>query len=650
MSLPRFARRSTTPRRVLPSLTTLESRAVPAILTGIGTGSLAYTAASGVANSLQVEKVGVNLFKFTDPAEGFSKTVLCPTGLANLTIQTGDLNDVVKIGAGVTPSVSLTIKLGTGGDKATVPLSAVATSTSVDGGGNLGDQLFVVDDLSAASSHTVHLLKNAIDPVATAPINFVGFKGVEYDGSAFSDSVRVISTSANTTISTGDGDDFVLLGRDAANNYALDQILGAVTFEGGNGADSIMVDDQGNPYSDSYTIASNYCSGGPAASIYHDDTETITLLTTYDFGANVQVNSLNAGQTAHVYTGVGFNTVRVGADGIGNKFLKGTLNLFGTSSGYDILTLDDSDGTAGRSIGMTYNQVYGKWAETFYLEGGQVNSFQGNLVHVLCGSGNDLVNASGIPVGLVMDIDGGGGLDSLTGSNVANTFVINGLDQGSITMSGTASFKHVENLLGSDGAPGYPDYGADLFVFKPGGQMSGWINGRNGPDTLDYSAITTDVYVNLTTGNASFVGGLVSNVENAIGGAGNDILVGNALGNTLEGNGGRDVIIGGFGADTIRGGDDQDLEIGGATVHDANPFALSTMQWIWTSADSYAVRVATLTEDSPNGFALLGAGKLLNDAAVDTLYGDGSTDLFFASLDDLTPDWAWLFEKRMTVA
>jgi RTX toxins and related Ca2+-binding proteins len=72
-------------------------------------------------------------------------------------------------------------------------------------------------------------------------------------------------------------------------------------------------------------------------------------------------------------------------------------------------------------------------------------------------------------------------------------------------------------------------------------------------DTLDYSAASAALVVNLALGSATSTGGVL-NIQNVIGGAGNDILVGNALDNVLIGGGGADILIGGLGRDYVYGG------------------------------------------------------------------------------------------------
>jgi Ca2+-binding RTX toxin-like protein len=84
-----------------------------------------------------------------------------------------------------------------------------------------------------------------------------------------------------------------------------------------------------------------------------------------------------------------------------------------------------------------------------------------------------------------------------------------------------------------------------------------WDGGGN--DTLDFSGFSQDQNINLNAESFSDVGGLRGNVsiakgctvENAIGGAGRDTLVGNEAANRLKGGLGADRLRGGGGADTF---------------------------------------------------------------------------------------------------
>lgn len=91
-----------------------------------------------------------------------------------------------------------------------------------------------------------------------------------------------------------------------------------------------------------------------------------------------------------------------------------------------------------------------------------------------------------------------------------------------------------------------------------------------GVDTLDFSRYSQAQVIDLRQGHFSNVGGMVGNVsiamgaviENAIGGLGADIIIGNAADNRLAGGGGNDQIDGGEGIDTaVFNGNRADFEI-----------------------------------------------------------------------------------------
>ncbi|RTR15536.1 matrixin family metalloprotease [Azospirillum griseum] len=100
-----------------------------------------------------------------------------------------------------------------------------------------------------------------------------------------------------------------------------------------------------------------------------------------------------------------------------------------------------------------------------------------------------------------------------------------------------------------------------------------WDTG--GTDTIDASGQTAAVSIDLNAGAFSSIGPngsgarAVDNVviapdvviENAIGGIGNDILTGNAVGNLLSGGEGNDTLTGGSGDDTLSGGSGLDTAV-----------------------------------------------------------------------------------------
>src|SRR5205807_481723 len=102
---------------------------------------------------------------------------------------------------------------------------------------------------------------------------------------------------------------------------------------------------------------------------------------------------------------------------------------------------------------------------------------------------------------------GGGSGDTLAGSDAGNTFTILGSNAGILYGSAYPSsvvFSQIGNLLAGSGG--------DTFRFADGALLTGNIVG-GGSDTLDYSAYSTSVTVDLQTGIATGVGGFVSGIR-----------------------------------------------------------------------------------------------------------------------------------------
>jgi Ca2+-binding RTX toxin-like protein len=201
----------------------------------------------------------------------------------------------------------------------------------------------------------------------------------------------------------------------------------------------------------------------------------------------------------------------------------------------------------------------------------------------------------------------------------------------------------------------------------PGKTLTGNIVG-GGTATLDYSAFTSSVRANLRTGKVVGVSGTVSGVLNITGGQGDDILIGNGLGNTLIGGGGNDVLVAnggnatlvasaggqsiliagnytGTGAATLQGSSNgSDLLIAGSTNWDNNITALNALiaEWGDTSEDA-ATRIGHImgtTSGGRNGSTyVLNAVTVTASNGKNTLTaGAGAVDLFFASVGDTITD------------
>ena len=118
------------------------------------------------------------------------------------------------------------------------------------------------------------------------------------------------------------------------------------------------------------------------------------------------------------------------------------------------------------------------------------------------------------------------------------------------------------------------------------------------------------------------------------GGRGADVLLGGAGSDTLRGGDGRDVLFGGADKDTLFGGGGDDLLLGGLTAFDSDGRALDLIAAEWASTRPYSTRIDNLegrgTDDRANGNVFLLPGStVLDDGAVDRLFGESGRDWFF---------------------
>ena len=90
-----------------------------------------------------------------------------------------------------------------------------------------------------------------------------------------------------------------------------------------------------------------------------------------------------------------------------------------------------------------------------------------------------------------------------------------------------------------------------------------------GVDAINAAAVTTDLNLDLNPGHRSTIAGRPVDItadtviENAFGGDGNDVIIGNAADNHLVGGHGHNLLQGGAGNDTLDGGPDGSTLTGG---------------------------------------------------------------------------------------
>ena len=284
------------------------------------------------------------------------------------------------------------------------------------------------------------------------------------------------------------------------------------------------------------------------------------------------------------------------------------------------------------------------------------------------GAGNDTLSGGTATAG-VNQLWGGDGFDTVTyKEQTAVVHVDLGAGAGYVKYDGvlvfTDALNSIENAVGGagndtligDGGGNYLDGGAGANAlygqggddFFAGGTATGGVNqlwGGDGTNTVDYSALTSAVSVDLGAGSGSVLRGTVfvltdqmNAIQNAIGGNGDDRLIGNDGANRLEGGagsnalyglGGDDVFVGGISANISRDAEPGDIDVsqlwGGTGVNTVDYSAqtgsvyvdlMQQLGYVWYQG------VQTLT-DQMNSIQNAWGGMV-----GDTLIGNGGTNYF----------------------
>lgn len=382
-------------------------------------------------------------------------------------------------------------------------------------------------------------------------------------------------------------------------------------------------------------------------------------------------------------------TVFVDLDGDGT-YAK-VSETYGPPGGSLPLTSDDSGGVFGdRFFGTDDDDSYFGDAGNDHLSGGQGND------DLYGGLGNDRLRGEDGDdhlEGLEGNdgLDGGDGDDDLYGG--AGNDVIVGADgedalyggDGNDKLAGGDGDDLLEGLDGNDKLDGgdgddalYGGDGKDALFGRDGddvlnsGNGGDTVHGGNGDDlivdegigkdnyhggagidTVDYSAATQSVTINLAKGKAlgADVGrDVLKSIENAIGGGGNDVLVGSRGANVLDGGLGDDVLsgglgddvlIGGVGADDLYGGrgadtfvfesfDDLGLDAGRDQIFDFSSLSLDRIDLSAIDANGNAL-------DGDQAFTFLTDVPLAGDQTGTAWFSDGS--LYLSSDADLDAEF-----------
>jgi Ca2+-binding RTX toxin-like protein len=194
----------------------------------------------------------------------------------------------------------------------------------------------------------------------------------------------------------------------------------------------------------------------------------------------------------------------------------------------------------------------------------------------------------------------------------------------------------VENIAGGTGADRLAGDGAANML--SGGEGDDTLSGRGGDDTLDggvdgdtadYRYLSTGITATLDSGSTATVTAaagdtdMLVNIEDILGGSGDDWLFGDMVGNLVDGGAGDDILSGMDGDDTLAGRGGVDSLDGGADTDTADYAYLAT--GFTASLDSSGTATVTLAAGDTDELA--GIENILGGAGSDFLDGDGSANV-----------------------
>lgn len=303
-----------------------------------------------------------------------------------------------------------------------------------------------------------------------------------------------------------------------------------------------------------------------------------------------------------------------------------------------------------------------------HLDGGEGNDKLGG------GQGDDdLIGGNGNDT-----IEGGSGLDVITGddgndklSGGADDDVVdggNGKDNvtggaGDDTLNGGSGSDAVKGGLGDDGVNGGDgddmlggDDGDDTLLGGLGndkidggkgndhllaGEDTGndKLSGGAGEDLVDYSAANTGMTIDLgigvafgTSSTAASGTDKLMGIEDALGSAFNDVIIGSKDSNKLAGGNGNDTLIGGKGADTLTGGAGSDVFVF-ASLQDSDLKKTDVITDFTAGADSINLSAIDAVKGvSGSAFTFSNAAPVEGQAA-GVVWFDAATHKLYASIN-----------------
>ena len=502
-----------------------------------------------------------------------------------------------------------------------------------------GHEDVTVDDRNDGGSHTPLLSTDPADAtygqITGLALGTIYYRYADtgtlvlYTGTATA-TVNVQATG--TTVDLG-GNDPLGTTINLGNAGSVQQIRGAMSLSNDAGPLNVNFNDQ-NDMMDRNVMLDDFNSGREFMRLV--GLAPTVIFSTTDGGGNYIVNGGSGSNVFVVASTSALITTTING-GAGNNHFVVEDPAVGTMDGVQgPLTLN-----GGAGGGLNYVEFYDFLSSTAHTyaftdasltrDGIASITFSGlSQINLFRGSGDDRVVCQLTGAGPFLNTPAStnaGGNDTLVGPDGSTNLwqLIDGSqDQLFANGNQVAVFGGFSNLKGGSGN--------NTFQFSDGYQLPGAIDGGTGGiNTLDYTAYSTGVDVNLQTGTATGVAGGITDIQNVTGGEGDNILVGNGNHNVLTVYGGHNLVIAGGGAGVLNGGTGLNLLIGGYTDYDTNDASLQAILQFWEGVTpaNYDASVNDLL--AGNGVPPLNTNTVHSNGAGNQFTG-GSLNLYFGSL------------------
>ncbi len=540
-----------------------------------------------------------------------------------------DGNDTIKLGTGITTETISVVDEGTTG-------TTIVTNSGID-----EINIFNFRNGSYAQVETLEFFDGFKVDLTTYNSWIWGTSSAQTtNGTSGIDTI--FGRGGNDTINGSGGNDNIHGG---SGNDTLNGGANNDNIHGGDGNDTLS-GDAGNDLLNGGNGVDAITYAGASAAV------TVNLV------VKVQQNTVNAGLDTILNVeniiGSAYNDTLTGDSGNnninggnGNDTIQGGLGndtLNGAGGTGDILTYINAAGGIVVSLAIiTAQNTVNAGSDTISGFENLTGSAYGD--HLTGDSNANIINGDGgddiIEGGAGNDtLAGGSGVDTVSYTNATASVTVNlaTLTAQNTVNAGTDTLSGFENILGSS----YNDTltgDANNNVIE-GGAGNDILDGAGGAsDTVSYASAASGVTVNLATATLQNTGGAgsdtLSNFENILGSAHNDVLTGNSSNNIIDGGAGNDTLNGAGGtSDTVS----YASASAGVTVNLSTTTAQNTVGAGTDTLSNFenlsgSAFNDTLTGNSGANTLRGGMGRdtLHGGSGNDTIYGDEGRDILIAS-------------------